>query len=161
MKGRSGSGVRSVSRADRTMIQFNLSDLSSLITDSSQIVSAYLKVKTNQPQAGGSINVDAFRVKKAWNEGVHLYGEQTASTDEVTWTYQLFNSAAWTGAGCDNSTDRQTTPDDTVTVSANGTWYNWNVTDSVKYMFDNPSQNHGWILKSQSEGTSQLLAFLQ
>jgi hypothetical protein len=152
-------GDETGSRADRTMIKFNLSDLSTRIENSSQIVSARLKVRTINAQAGGTINVDAFRVKKPWTEGTHTYGQQTASAGDVTYTYQSYDTDSWTGAGCDNSADRETTADDTVTVSATETWYSWNVTDSVKYMVDHPTEYYGWILKSQSEGDADCWRF--
>ncbi|MGD8523970.1 MAG: DUF2341 domain-containing protein, partial [Desulfobacterales bacterium] len=140
-------------RINRTLIKYDLTALSGLIASSSQIVSATLKMKTYDDPDPGNIDVDAFRVKKDWFEGTKSYALADDGDDAATWQYQVYDETAWTGAGCDDSADRETTSDDVETFSADNTWYSWDVTDSVKYFFDNPSSNYGWLLKCQSEGT--------
>jgi len=143
-------GDESGTRADRTIMKFNFSNIN--ITDSSQIISASLKVRTHSNPVSGNVIVDAFRVKKNWNEGNKSYAQ--ADANEVTWTYEYYNTTGWTGAGCDDTSDRSTTSDGTQTFSAVDTWYTWDVTGSAKYMYAN-NQYYGWILKAQSEGTAK------
>ena len=143
------------SRINRTLIKYDLTALDGLITSASQIVSATLKMKTFDDPDPGNIDVDAFRVKKDWFEGTKSYAAADDADDAATWQYQVFDETQWTGAGCDNSADRETTSDDVETFSADNTWYAWDVTDSVKYFFDNPASNFGWLLKAQSEGTTK------
>jgi outer membrane protein assembly factor BamB len=147
-------GDETGSRADRILIKFNLSALSGLISSSSQIVSAKLKMKTNdQPAGSGSMAVDAFRMKKDWNQGNNPYAPADIGENEVTWSHQYYNGTAWTGAGVSNVADRDLTADGTATISTNRTWYEWDVTNSVKTMFDT-GQYYGWLLKWQTEGTA-------
>ncbi len=144
------------SRINRTLIKYDLTALDGLVTSSSQIVSATLKMKTYNDDADpGNIDVDAFRVKKDWFEGTKSYDPADDVDDAATWQYQVFNETSWTGAGCDDSADRETTSDDVETFAADYTWYSWDVTDSVKYFFDTPSSNFGWLLKAQSEGITK------
>ena len=56
------------SRINRTLVKYDLTALSGLISSSSQIVSATLKMKTYDDPLPGNINVDVFRVKKDWFE---------------------------------------------------------------------------------------------
>jgi hypothetical protein len=138
------TGDNSGSRPVRIMINVDFSNI--LITDSSQIVSATLYLRNNDFEASGD-HVDIFRVKKHWNGGNTDYAVPPEGDDAVTWTYQYSTQTAWTGAGCDNSADRETTAEDTQTISNQGVWYSWDVTDSAKTMFDN-TQYYGWILIS-------------
>jgi hypothetical protein len=143
------------SRINRTLIKYNLSGLDGLISNSGQIVSAALKMKTYDNPDTGNIDVDAFRVKKDWFEGTKGYAAADEVDDAATWQYQVFSETQWATAGADDATDRETTSDDVETFSAGITWYSWDVTDSVKYFFDNPASNFGWLLKAQSEGTTK------
>jgi hypothetical protein len=143
------------SRINRTLIKFDLTALDGLITSSGQIVSAALKMKTYDNPIAGSIVVDAFRVKKDWFEGTKAYALADDADDAATWQYQVFDETQWTTAGCDDATDRETTSDDVQTFSAGNAWHSWDVTDSVKYFFENPASNFGWLLKAQSEGTTK------
>jgi hypothetical protein len=144
-------------RPVRIMIQFDFSNVA--ISDSNQITSAKLYLRNNDFEASGD-HVDVFRVKKQWNGGNTDYAVPPEGDDAVTWTYQYSTQTSWTGAGCDNSADRETTAEDTQTISNQGVWYSWDVTDSAKYMFDN-SQYYGWILISQEEddGTQNKIRF--
>jgi hypothetical protein len=143
------------SQINRTLIKYDLTALSGLISSSSQIVSAHLKMKTYDDPDPGNIDVDVFRVKKDWFEGTQSYAPAVDADDAATWQYQVFDETQWTSAGCDDSTDRETTSEDVETFSADNTWYSWDVTDSVKYFFNNPSSNFGWLLKCRSEGTTK------
>ncbi|MHC4500245.1 MAG: hypothetical protein ACYS21_14160, partial [Planctomycetota bacterium] len=106
----------------------------------------------------GNIDVDAFRVKKDWFEGTQDRAVPPPANNESTYSHQYYNSTWWTSAGADDCEDRETIADDTQTISSNNTWYSWDVTDSVKYMFDT-NQYDGWMLKAQSEGTAKYWRF--
>ena len=78
------------SRINRTLIKYDLIVLNSLISSSSQIVSATLKMKTYDDPDPGNIDVDAFRVKKDWFEGTKSYAAADEADDAATWQYQVF-----------------------------------------------------------------------
>jgi len=80
-------------RAMRPLIKFDLTALQSLISSSSQIVSATLKVNIAQKN-GIDIAVDAFRVLKSWSQGDECHN--VAESGETTWRYQSYNSTEWT-----------------------------------------------------------------
>ena len=102
------------------------------------------------------MDIDVFRVKKPWIEGTK--DGATAAAGESTWAYQSYNTSEWTAWGVDDAADREMTPDDTVTVSTEGEWYEWNVTDSLKYMFDH-DEYYGWLLKWQLEDSFKRYRF--
>jgi len=94
-----------------------------------------------------------FRINKPWNAGTtESYGVADDAADDVTWGHQYYNEIPWTTDGLGTS-DRQAVADDTQYFSADGAWETFDVTDSVKYMYTN-SQDYGWILVSQSEGSN-------
>jgi len=148
---RNDAGVRTY----RPLVKFDLSGLSTLMTDSNQIISAHLKMKSGF-KTGIDFNVDAFRALKDWNEGNKDHAQ--ATTDEVTWNHQYYNHTPWAVAGCNGAdSDRESSP--AATVQATGTgWYSWDVTQSVKDMFDSGSY-FGWVLKSQTENDNNWMSF--
>ena len=84
------------SRINRTLIKYDLSALSGLISNASQIVAATLKMKTYDNPLAGSIDVDVFRVKKDWFEGTQSYAAANEADDAATWQYQVFSETQWT-----------------------------------------------------------------
>jgi len=146
---RVGQDQAALDRANRGLIKFNLDALRDLISSEDQITSASLKVMTYDDPDPGNVTAEAFRINKEWTAGP---ASSTANDDddEVSWTYQKYDETAWTAAGCDDSTDRQTTADDSQIFALDNTWYTYTVTNSVKNMFTN-STDYGWILKSTEE----------
>jgi hypothetical protein len=148
-------GYKDSSRANRALIKFNLAELQNLISSSSQIVSAYLRVKVSS-FTGSSFNVDAYRVLKDWNEGDECHS--VAESGETTWRYQIRGTAEWTTWGCDGAgSDRESSAVDIQQITGTG-WKSWNVTQSVKNMFEDGNYD-GWILKSQNETGDNWCAF--
>jgi hypothetical protein len=144
------------SRAMRSLIKFDLSGLQSLISSSSQITAAALKVKIAR-RTGSNIDVDAFRVLKSWSEGDQCHDDTDLDAGEATWQYQSY-STAWTAGGADSAgVDRAASADDTTTITGTG-WFSWDVTQSVKDMFDDENYD-GWVLKSQTESGDNWVAF--
>ncbi|MHC4677017.1 MAG: DNRLRE domain-containing protein, partial [Planctomycetota bacterium] len=142
-------------RAMRSLIKFDLTQLNSLITSTSEIVSATLQVKIGQKN-GNDIDVDAFRVLKSWSQGDECHN--VAESGETTWRYQSYNGTEWTSWGADSAgTDRAGSADDTTTITASG-WFSWDVTQSVKDMYVDGNYD-GWVLKSQSESGTNWSAF--
>jgi hypothetical protein len=144
------------SRAMRSLIKFDLSGLQSLVSSSSQIVSVALKVKIAQKN-GSNIDVDAFRILKNWSEGDQCHDNSDLDPGEATWQYQSY-STAWTAGGADSAgVDRAGSADDTTTITGTG-WFSWDVTQSVKDMFEDENYD-GWVLKSQTESGDNWVAF--
>ncbi|MGD8765276.1 MAG: DUF2341 domain-containing protein, partial [Desulfobacteraceae bacterium] len=142
-------------RAMRSLIKFDLTDIDPLIAASSDIISATLWVKIGQKN-GNDIDVDAFRVLKSWSQGDECHN--VAESGETTWRYQSYNGTEWTSWGADSAgTDRASSADDTTTITATG-WFSWDVTQSVKDMHDDGNYE-GWVLKSQSESGTNWSAF--
>ena len=84
------------SRADRTLIKFDLTALGNLLASANHIVSATLKMKTYDNPAAGNIDVDVFRVKKDWLEGTKSYAAADEADDAATWQYQAYTETSWT-----------------------------------------------------------------
>jgi hypothetical protein len=144
------------SRAMRSLIKFDLSGLQSLISSSSQIVSAALKVNIARKE-GNDIDVDAFRVLKSWSQGDQCHDDTDLDANEATWLYQSYSTTWSAGGAGDAGTDRASSADDTTTITGTG-WFGWDVTGSVKDMFDDENYD-GWVLKSQSESGDNWSAF--
>ena len=146
------------SRAMRSLIKFDLSGLQSLISSSSQIASATLKVNIAQKN-GSDIDVDAFRVLKSWSEGDQCHVNTDLEAGEATWHYQSY-STAWSTGGADSAgTDRAGSADDTTTITGTG-WFSWDVTESVKDMFDDDKLRR-LGLKIAIRKWRQLVGFLE
>ncbi len=92
----------------------------------------YLYAESSNPSSG-SLQVDAYQVLRAWNEG------------EATW-----NSARagvpWQAAGCNGPEDRAQTATDSATVAAAGAWYSWNITSLVQSWVGDGASNYGVAL---------------
>jgi hypothetical protein len=101
-------------------------------------------------QAGfQSTDVSLYRVLADWGEGSLSFssggGGVPATTNDATWNYRFYNTAAWTNPGGDF------TPTATATTTMGfGGPYSWmsnDVATDVQGFLDRPSQNFGWMLK--------------
>ena len=143
---------RSMSQStSNILIKFDfLKDLENLgVLSGSNITFAtlYLKSKT---ESDSTLTLGVYGIKRSWGEGsgsgnITLKGESN-------WIYSKFvNNIAkiFTVSGCmeykegsDHSSDFQ----DRVSVKNKETWYNWDVTKTVRTMVNN-SVNHGFIIR--------------
>ncbi|MGE5256959.1 MAG: DNRLRE domain-containing protein, partial [Hyphomicrobiales bacterium] len=132
-------------RTYRGLIKFNFSNIP--ISNASQIISAKLWVYIAGNEGSGNI-VDAHRVLKSWNQGNK--NNSTGQTGEVTWRCQTVPTQ-WSAWGCDGSgTDREAAVAASTSINFNNTWFSFDVTSSVQWMFTN-NQYFGWLLKRNTE----------
>jgi hypothetical protein len=140
----------------RGLVKFDLSALSSFITDSTAITYARLYMKTLG--ISGVTTVDAHRVLRDWGEGIGGFSSP-ATSGEATWNSAKHLVDDWGTAGCDNTTnDRLAEITDSQITSVIQTYYVWDVTDDVKAFFDGAS-NYGWNLRDTTETGSEFVSF--
>jgi hypothetical protein len=152
---RTGHRTDAGDRTNRALIKFNLSELQNLISDSSQIVSAYLNVRVANNI--GSTTFDAYRLLKDWYEGDECHPATDADDGETTWQWQS-KPTEWSTAGADGAgSDRESSSGGTFSVNSTG-WKSWDLTQSVKDMFTSGNY-YGWVLKSQAESGDNYFAF--
>ncbi len=121
-----------------SLIQFDLSALPQPLL----LHAAYLYVTTGW--GSGELDVSLYRVLRPWDQ------HQT--------TYLLARAAdPWGAPGCaDTTTDRLSGASDSRRISAINAEYRFNVRDLVAYWIQNPSANHGVLLKGSGTGSYEL-----
>ncbi|MBN2361219.1 MAG: DNRLRE domain-containing protein [Deltaproteobacteria bacterium] len=121
------------------------------------VVDKVALVKFRIPETFGGVSVSVNDARLA------LYpGSRSGSSWLEVSTYQILRdwdtSAAtwdlatslghWSVAGCDGiGFDRSEVASDTVLLTATGQWFEWKITDLVQCWMDDPTTNHGVLLK--------------
>ncbi|MBD3169379.1 MAG: DNRLRE domain-containing protein [candidate division Zixibacteria bacterium] len=113
-----------------------------------------------------------FEVYKEWGEGhgedgnpYEFYGSTAPSgSGWATHGFAKFAYLPWDTPGCDMvNSDRSEYPSSFTNLSvstATSQWIKWDVTNTVREWFDNPSLNNGFILRDQSPlGTEGVFRF--
>ena len=148
------AGLRPKGGRSRGVLRFDLTRLPANIVINSAALT--LTVTTTPPVLPASSFFDLRRVTQAWGEGnkSSFSGGLPASQGEATWDSARASIANWRNPGGDFV--------GTVTASqfigGDGS-YTFNSTPSlvsdVQTWHDNPANNFGWILMSESEGVSR------
>jgi hypothetical protein len=152
------AGVICQGPSRRGLIRF---DFSSIPTGAT-ITSVSLQMTVNK-SVSGAIDFAIHRVSDSWGEGTSNAGNgadglgATATSGDVTWVCRFANGSG----GCTTNWSTSggnfvSTPSAVASVIGSGN-YNWSgatlITD-VQNMFNNPTSNHGWIIKAVDEATT-------
>ena len=111
------------------------------------------------PGGGGQNSVfDLHRVLQDWGEG-SFAGIPTstggpAMAGEATWQARFHSGTLWTAPGAAAPTDFAAAASASQAVAGLGSYAFSGMTADAQTWLDNPAQNLGWILISQSEPTS-------
>jgi len=136
------SGNLSIKGTDiqSALIRFNLTDT---LPAGAEIIAAELLFYVDIPAytVARELNVSAYRMLRPWAEGEACWNKASAS---VNWGADGANAVG---------VDRVGTPDDTVTFFHRAVYRGFNVTESVRYWLNHPSENYGWLIKGALDST--------
>lgn len=134
----------------RMLMYFDLSayvPLNATVTD--------VRLDVNVFAGGSGIGNDSYKIyqlQEEWTEGpsLALSGQGVpATTNDVTWNDRTYNSVAWSTPG---GTFDSTASDTLVftTTMGNYSWTSAELINDVQFWANNPSQNYGWIIISDT-----------
>jgi len=112
------------------LLRFDLSAIPTGSTIQKAMLNVYVENRTNTGHLTGSV----YAVKRAWSE------------TEATWN-QASSGVSWGSAGCNASTDRDTTAVAAYTFNADDAWFSVDITSLAQTWVNNPSANYGIIIK--------------
>jgi hypothetical protein len=134
-------------------------DLTGQIPPGAIIESVMLTLYANvQPPAAAASDYYLHRVLVDWGEGTGIGNQGTQATlGEVTWNSRAHDLTPWFEPGGAAGTDYASTGSASQFVGSAQTFHQWGSTAGmvvdVQHWLQNPSENFGWILISDSEGT--------
>ena len=142
----------------RGLLQFDVaSGVPAGVTITDATLTLYLEMTNN----GTARTVDLRSLNVDWGEGSAGNGMLNGSgfgagTGDATWNANKFNESTWTTPGGDFSLVSSGSASISGTIVGSPfTWNSSSLANDVKDWYQNPSNNHGWILISGAEGTSQ------
>jgi YVTN family beta-propeller protein len=156
------------SSVNRAIVRFDFfSTLSTFLPDTSDIVSAKIRLRLKDQVTADPMKIYAHRLLKYFVEGSGGVVTGQPFTNQTNWNSAREGRLSWSAAGASQSTlgiegdatsdylatnDRAFTPDDSAMVSVVGDWYEFDVTHSTKWAFANPYfWNFGYLLAGESE----------
>jgi hypothetical protein len=133
-------------------------DLSAIPSNS--VIDSVTLQMTLSRGSGGATPIELHRFTKAWGEGASNGGPQgaPATTGDVTWVHNFFNSSTWTTPGGDfvEAVSSVQNADFSGTV----TWPSTaQLRADVQGWVANPATNFGWILIGNEAGTATAKQF--
>ena len=144
----------------RALFRFNLSSLPFGATITQVHVTLNVTRRPDPDQHGGPVESEfsLFRLLADWGQGSG--GEVTGSNaqpGDATWSDRHFGSVSWGAPGGLVGTDYANDPSATTSVGAIGAYVWGSSTELIadaQVWLDDPAANFGFILISQSEGTT-------
>ena len=99
---------------------------------------------------------ELFRVLVPWGEGagVGLPTGQPAQNGDATWNSNQHNVNQWSLPGGLAASDYAAAPSSSQFIAGANSYQFEGLAADVQSMLDNPAANHGWILISQGQGTT-------
>lgn len=149
------AGTVNTGQRSRSLIQFNVAGV---IPVGAVINTVTLTLRTvDQPPGAISSTFDLRRVLQAWGEGAknNRIGSP-ASIGEATWNHRSFSLQPWAAPGGASGTDFSTVLSASKSISGLGAFTfasNPQLVADVQSWLDNPANNFGWMLSSESEAT--------
>lgn len=149
-------GSTAKGRFSRALLKF---DLGANLPPGSEITSASLRFEvTKAPPARVDSTFELRRMLVPWAEGNkgNITGAP-ASPGETTWRARVVPTTLWGLPGGGEGSDYLATNSGSVAVAGNGTYTvsaTTNLLADVRFWFENPNANHGWLLISRAEAAS-------
>jgi glucose/arabinose dehydrogenase len=137
----------------RGLLRFDLIGLPS----GSTVTSAVVQLTVTHVPGFGPVDstFDLRRLTAAWGEGTNSgTSGALAATGDATWTARILGTANWAVAGA--LSDAAATASASTPVGSTFATYQWSgagLVSDVQLWVGNSSQNFGWLLQSQDEGT--------
>jgi len=139
----------------RALLHF---DIAAAVPAGARILSARLGLNVSRTAVAVYFDVTAHRVLRDWGEGTSNAGGQEgqgapATTNDATWRHARWNGTLWTNLGGDFAAAPScaiSTPPLGLATSPVSSGMN----DDVQHWLDNPTQNFGWLLR-----TDELVAY--
>lgn len=117
-------------------------DLGGVLPPGANVAAAELVFYVDAFQESRSLDIAAYRILRPWDK------------DVATWR-SAEQSVRWGAAGCNAvGQDRVADPDDITTLAYRAVWRGLDVTTSVRYWLEHPSENYGWLIKGVSASTA-------
>src|SRR6266446_5033156 len=154
------AGLRPKGGRSRGVLRFDLTKLpANIVINSAALdltVTTAPPVNSLFPRTPPSSFFDLHRVTQAWGEGnkSSYFGGALASQGEATWNSAMASVASWHNPGGDfvGTVSASQFIGDTGSYTFNSTP---SLVSDVQTWHDNPANNFGWILMSESEGVSR------
>jgi hypothetical protein len=167
------TGADGQSNMKRSLIQFDLAAAGIPLDAKIDSVTMSLSLGQTPLSSGLSQTIRLFSLSQSWSQGSS--GSPTSSTisgsgagyprgnGDSTWDYSSYNSDStiaikWQQGGSELHGGNFSSPEhgsSTFTTFASGSTFSWSSADmaaDVKSWLNNPSDNNGWLLKSDEEG---------
>ncbi len=150
------AGTINTGHHTRALYRFDLSEIPTNATIEN--VTLTLRVVITPP-GGAASTFGLHRMLQSWGEGVHVGNRGSlASASEVTWLSRAHGTASWSSPGGAIGSDFASTVSASTLVAGNGT-YTFNTSNDlvrdVQTWVRAPAENHGWMLRSLSEGVKR------
>ncbi len=132
----------------RTLVAF---DVARQVPTGATITAATLTMAVTKSTTEGSVSVGLYRVLANWGEGNSNAGSGGGSGAEAepmdaTWLFSMFDMNRWATAGGDFAPIASA--ETAVGPVATYTWTSPEMVADVQSWLDNPSENFGWLLRS-------------
>ncbi len=144
-----------VTDTSRSLIRFDLSQIPAGV----DILDARLRLYGFNRDSSTPVEIAAYRVTKPWVEGTRATPSQ--QTGASCWEAAQLSILPWSAPGAaaasnsaqnnDPNWDRFESPESTAIVSANDTWYEWNLTNAVMHWANGSWSNDGVLLQAVDE----------
>lgn len=142
-------GITGQPAARRALIRF---DVAAVLPPGAKVLQAELVLNVTQSSFAGTLDFAGHRVLASWGEGASIAaggggGGAPAASGDATWLHRFHPGTLWTAQGGDFAAQPSfllATPQ-TGTASTRG---NVTMIADVQGWLDQPTTNHGWLLKT-------------
>jgi hypothetical protein len=143
-------GVDAVGRIKRGLVRFDVSE----IPAGSVVVEAELALTMNRALTGPNV-MELHRASKAWGEGASMVsgeggGGGPAEPGDATWLHTFYDDMFWNEPGGDFDAEISASAE-VAQIAGVYTWDGAGLTADVQAWVDDPSSNHGWLVKGEDE----------
>jgi hypothetical protein len=137
----------------RALVRF---DVAAHVPPGATIDSATLNLFATSNNQTSHWTHELFRVSTPWGEGTGtgLPTGQPAQNEDATWNSSRHNASVWSAPGGAAGVDYPATPSASQLIAAAGAYQFHGLAADVQTMLDTQAANHGWMLISRGQGTT-------